>query len=72
MGFTEREAYFSIFNSLFSIKKIGFVLGAKPIFQFSTFNSPFKNYPRNPSKIPAATAEPITPATFGPMACISR
>src|SRR5690606_19330642 len=24
------------------------------------------------SRIPAATAEPITPATFGPMACISR
>ena len=24
------------------------------------------------SKTPAATAEPITPDTFGPMACISR
>ena len=24
------------------------------------------------SKIPAATADPITPATLGPMACISR
>lgn len=29
-------------------------------------------YPRNESRIPAATAEPTTPATFGPMACISR
>ena len=29
-------------------------------------------YIKNPSKIPAATAEPITPATFGPMACINR
>ena len=29
-------------------------------------------YMRNPSRIPAATAEPITPATLGPMACISR
>ena len=29
-------------------------------------------YTKNPSKIPAAMAEPITPATFGPMACISR
>ena len=29
-------------------------------------------YSKNPSKIPAATAEPITPATFGPIACISR
>ena len=29
------------------------------------------NYIKNPSKIPAATAEPITPATLGPMACIS-
>lgn len=27
---------------------------------------------RNPSRTPAATAEPITPATFGPIACISR
>ena len=26
----------------------------------------------NPSKAPAATAEPITPATFGPIACMSR
>ena len=30
------------------------------------------HYPKNPNKIPAATAEPITPATFGPMACISK
>lgn len=29
-------------------------------------------YPRNESRIPAATAEPTTPATLGPMACISR
>lgn len=29
-------------------------------------------YPRNPNSIPAATAEPITPATLGPIACISR
>ena len=30
------------------------------------------DYIRKPSKIPAAIAEPITPATFGPIACISR
>lgn len=29
-------------------------------------------YPRNESRMPAATAEPTTPATLGPMACISR
>ena len=29
-------------------------------------------YPRNESRIPAATAEPTAPATLGPMACISR
>ena len=29
-------------------------------------------YPRNESRIPAAMAEPTTPATLGPMACISR
>ena len=28
--------------------------------------------PTKLSNTPAATAEPITPATFGPMACISR
>ena len=30
------------------------------------------SYIKNPSRIPAATAEPITPATFGPIACISK
>jgi hypothetical protein len=29
-------------------------------------------YIRKLSRIPAATAEPITPATFGPIACISK
>ena len=29
-------------------------------------------YIKNPNRIPAATAEPITPATFGPIACISK
>ena len=29
-------------------------------------------YPRNANKIPAATAEPITPDTLGPIACIKR
>lgn len=29
-------------------------------------------YDRNPSSAPAATAEPMTPATFGPIACIRR
>ncbi len=29
-------------------------------------------YNKNPNKIPAATADPITPATLGPIACINR
>ena len=29
-------------------------------------------YPKTASKNPAATADPITPATFGPIACIRR
>ena len=29
-------------------------------------------YTKKPSNIPAAMAEPITPATLGPMACINR
>ena len=32
----------------------------------------FYTYPRNDNRIPAATAEPITPATLGPIACINR
>lgn len=31
-----------------------------------------KRQARKPRSTPAATADPITPATFGPMACISR
>ena len=31
-----------------------------------------RDYARKPRSIPAATAEPITPATFGPIACINR
>ena len=30
----------------------------------------FANYPNKLSSIPAATADPITPATLGPIACI--
>ena len=30
------------------------------------------DYPKKLSKIPAATADPITPATFGPIACINK
>ena len=29
-------------------------------------------YPSMLRRIPAATAEPITPATFGPIACINK
>ena len=32
----------------------------------------FYTYPKNDNRIPAATAEPITPATLGPIACINR
>ncbi len=32
----------------------------------------FNGYLHIESKMPAATAEPITPATFGPIACIKR
>ena len=36
------------------------------------FLKKYSLYARKLNKIPAATAEPITPATFGPMACISK
>lgn len=46
---------------------------------YSNFILTFQNnvivtciYPTIASKTPAATAEPITPATFGPIACMSR
>ena len=29
-------------------------------------------YDKNPNSAPAATAEPMTPATLGPMACMMR
>lgn len=32
----------------------------------------FKIQPKKLSRSPAATAEPMTPATFGPMACMRR
>lgn len=32
----------------------------------------YKNQARKPRSTPAATALPITPATFGPIACMSR
>ncbi len=51
----------------------------KNLYAFIAFNAfvkikgyKFGNYPRNDSNRPAATAEPTTPATFGPMACIRR
>ena len=33
---------------------------------------PDPTYPNSDSRNPAATADPITPATFGPIACIRR
>ena len=36
------------------------------------YQGPNDQPPRKPSNTPAATALPITPATLGPMACISR
>ena len=33
---------------------------------------PAPPYPNIESRKPAATAEPMTPATFGPIACIRR
>ena len=42
------------------------------IAQLSEIYSVFYCYARNASRIPAATALPITPATLGPIACIRR
>ena len=66
-----------IFNSEYlRIKNASFDAYAKkrcpnPDSVFSNMTTTL-SYPRNPSIAPAATAEPITPATFGPMACMSR
>ena len=59
-----------LFNKLFA--KIANIKGVS-----LNEETPFKiicltDYIKNPSKIPAATAEPITPATFGPIACINK
>ena len=61
-----------------SLDKVDKVLNSVSNGMFSKALSPcqlifrYFIYIKNPSKIPAATAEPMTPATFGPMACISR
>ena len=57
-------------SSLFKQKKTGYASRHIPSQTIMKRITLF--YPRNPSNAPAATAEPITPATFGPIACISR
>ena len=44
--------------------------GSKNCCPFSFYR--YCGYARNASRIPAATALPITPATLGPIACIRR
>ena len=39
---------------------------------FVLLGSSHRSQLKKPNSTPAATAEPITPATFGPMACINR
>lgn len=51
-------------------KRICFV-GAYP-YKSSYYIYLQSSYFKKASNIPAATAEPITPATFGPIACINK
>ena len=59
-----------LFNKLFAkiANKKGVSLNEETPFKIICLTDYFKK----PSKIPAATGEPITPATFGPMACINK
>lgn len=60
------------------LKKHGAIFLSAPCFLFRNLEfSPdcvirWADYPKKLNSTPAATAEPITPATFGPMACIRR
>ena len=50
-----------------------FPTAKKPQHKLELFRRRFASYlPNCASMVPAATAVPITPATFGPIACISR
>ena len=51
-------------------KKLGGPVTRSPCFM--SIRTIGLGYPRKPRRTPAATAEPITPATLGPMACMSR
>ena len=64
------EQYFHYFVSMNSLSWgiASMLFGSVRCFILSVFNV----YDRKPSSAPAATAEPITPATLGPMACMSR
>ena len=55
------------FNKAFLLKSGGIFIPPKNVV-FSGGNQP----PKTLSKNPAAMAEPMTPATFGPIACMSR
>lgn len=55
-------------NSRFTINK----KSVSPRDTLFLFISEYKSYPNMLNIIPAATAEPITPATFGPIACINK
>jgi|GEM_PF-3131839 len=60
--------YRSISLDIEKIHKKGFHFKRNPFH----YQQNFFAYIKKLSKIPAATAEPITPATLGAMACISR
>ena len=60
------ELSLSRYNTLIKIKR-------DALYSASLFRKSRKDdYPNILNIIPAATAEPITPATFGPIACISK
>ena len=63
----------NFFNSLLACRK-GFFDTLKSALSDTAhfFDIEFYQPPKTLSRKPAAIAEPITPATFGPMACMSR
>ena len=61
--------YFSVFTFPFSLQIIKGI-SRKDTPSIIYIGIDYKG--KNASKIPAATAEPITPATFGPIACINK
>ena len=59
-------------DSFHNLDRLFLYLSHEFLYLLKSFSLSLRYTPKIAMKVPAATAVPITPATFGPMACISR